>query len=143
MKRKNRISNFAVCAAAIALILSLFTLTGCGSEDESVPDVKSFDISFSVNYPVKAELDDIENDTFKIEEKSTVLDVTEIYCSVNDIPLTIETTNGYVHGIDDVYNGDFYRNRQWRYKINGKLRADPPGEKYLEEGDTLEWVFMK
>lgn len=143
MMRKNKIYKFILCAAALALICSLFTLIGCGSNEDNTPDVKSFEITMSINFPVKSELKDIENDVFKIEEHSTVLEVTEVYCSVNNIPLTLETTEGSIHGINDVYNGDFSRNRQWRYKVNGKLSTKPAGETYLKKGDTLEWVFVK
>ena len=39
-----------------------------------------------------------------LEEGSSVLDLTQLYCNVNDIPVTVETTNNYIQGIDkDVY----------------------------------------
>lgn len=121
----------------------IFAVTGCGNTEDVTPAVKSMDITLSINYPAKAEIPDIYQETFKVEEHATVLDALEIYCNVNDIPLTVELTSGSVHGIDDIYNGDFYRSRHWRYKINGKLCADPENEKILKNGDSVEWVFVK
>lgn len=142
--KKSVLNKIIVCLTALIMMFGLLALTGCGSgKDDDAPDVETFDISVSIDFPVKSELLDQTDETFKIEEGSTVLEVTEVYCSVNNIPLTVETTKGMVYGIEDVYNGDFYKNRQWRYKVNGKLCADPPGEKYLRAGDKLEWYFVK
>ena len=67
----------------------------------------------------------------------------QLYCNVNELPVTVETTDASIQGINGVTNGDYAAKRHWQYKINGELCKTPENEKILKDGDTLEWVFKK
>ena len=67
----------------------------------------------------------------------------QLYCSVHDIPLMIDTTSNAVQGINKIENGKLIKNRIWRYRLNGRLGNDAPAEKKLRDGDDLQWVYVK
>ena len=126
------------------LLLSLAMVTSCGeNENEEQPIINPIEITISIDYPDKAEIEDVEEEPFKIEEDSTVLDAIQLYCNVNDIPLNIETTDGSVDGINDVNNYILYENRAWKYKINDELQESPANTQVLKDGDSLQWFYKK
>ena len=139
---KKRIpAGLIICALSVIL---LFTAVACQEEPEEETDiVNPIEITISVDYPERAGIDDVENAEFKIEENSTVMDAIQLYCNVNDMELTVETTGASVEGINGVENGDYFAKRTWQYKINGQLCSEKESEKKLEDGDALEWAYQK
>lgn len=138
---KNIFTKISVCAI---LLLSLTMVTSCGENNkEEQPIINPIEITISIDYPDKAEIEDIKEETFKIEEDSTVLDAIQLYCNVNNIPLNVETTDGLVDGISDVNNYILYKNSSWKYKINDELIESPANTQILVDGDSLQWVYKK
>lgn len=138
--KKKILTNLIICMLVFS---SIFVVTGCGKEKEETPIVHPIKITISINYPQKSEIEDVEEVNFKIEEDSTVLDAIQLYCNVNELPVTVETTDESIQGINGVTNGDYGSKRHWQYKVNGKLCETPENEKILKDGDTLEWFFRK
>lgn len=138
MKNKS-IIKLILCVLALS---SLFIVAGCSSNEEEPPAVNPIEISISIDFPKAADIDDIEETTIKIEEGSSVLDALQIYCSISDVPLTVETNSNSVHGISNLDNGTM-KDRTWRYKLNGELRDVAESKKELKDGDHVEWVFIK
>lgn len=138
--KKKILTNLIICMLVFS---SIFVVTSCGKEKEETPIVHPIKITLSINYPAKSEIEDVEEVNFKIEEDSTVLDAIQLYCNVNELPVTVETTDASIQGINGVTNGDYSAKRHWQYKINGELCETPENEKILKDGDTLEWVFRK
>ena len=120
--RNRRSAYLALCAV---LLVFLFAAGGCGNEQkEETKIVNPIEITISIDYPDKSELEDIVEVPFKIEEGSTVLDAMQLYCNVNEMALTVETTGASVQGISGVENGDFFAQRTWQYQINGQLCSE-------------------
>ncbi len=139
--RNKRSAYLALCAV---LLVFLFAAGGCGNEQkEETKIVNPIEITISIDYPDKSELEDIVEVPFKIEEGSTVLDAMQLYCNVNEMALTVETTGASVQGISGVENGDFFAQRTWQYQINGQLCSENESEKVLADGDALQWVYQK
>ncbi len=140
--KKNTFTRLILCVTALLLALSV---AACGEKqkDDEAPTVNSIDITISIDYPESAEMDDVTQDSFAIEEDSSVLEAIQLYCNVNEMPVTIETTGGTVVGINDLLNGDIFAARTWQFKVNGELCTDPAGDVTLKDGDNLEWVYIK
>ena len=140
--KKKKFIGFTLCTAALSLMLAV---TACGEKpkEEAAPPVNPVDITISIDYPERAEMEDIEQEAFTIEEDSSVLEAIQLYCSVNEMPVTIETTGGTVVGINDLLNGDIFAARTWQFKVNGELCQEPADDVILKDGDSLEWVYVK
>jgi len=138
--RKRKFICFTLCTA---MLISVFLVTGCGEQPEQTEIVNPINITISIDYPKKSNLDDITDITFKIEEDSSVLEAIQLFCNVNEMPVNVETTVGTIVGINDLNNGDIYSKRIWQFKVNGELSDHPAGEIILQEGDRLEWVYRK
>ena len=118
--KKKVLTNLIICMLVCS---SIFVVTGCGKDKEETPIVHPIKITISIDYPAKSGLDDVEEVDFKIEEDSTVLDAIQLYCNVNELPVTVETTDASIQGINGVDNGDYSAKRHWQYKINGELNT--------------------
>ena len=138
--KKKILTNLILC---LLVFSSIFVVTGCGKEKEETPIVHPIQITISIDYPAKSEIEDVEAADFKIEEDSTVLDAIQLYCNVNELPVIVETTDASIQGINGVSNGDYSAARHWQFKINGELCETPENEKILKDGDTVEWIFRK
>ena len=109
---------------------------------EPAPIVNPINVTISIDYPKKADLEDVKDADFKVEEGASVLDAIQLYCNVNELPINVETTSSSIIGINDVNNGD-YNSKTWQYKINGELCDTDVSEKILKDGDSIQWVYMK
>ena len=136
----------------ILTIFVLFALTiscavfgsGCSKQtEETAPVINPIEITVSIDFPEKADIEDISAEPFKIEEDSTVLEAIQLYCNVAEMPITVETTDGSVQGIGGVENGDYSASRTWQYKLNGELCTIAESQQKLKDGDVLEWVYKK
>lgn len=137
--KKKALTNLIICMLVFS---SIFVVSSCGKEAEETP-VHPINITISIDYPEKSELEDVEEAAFKIEEESTVLEAIQLYCNVNELPVTVETTDASIQGINGVENGEYSAKRYWQYKINGELCDTPENEKKLEDGDLVEWIYRK
>ena len=140
--KKNKFISLVLC---VAMVLPALSMSGCTDKQssEEKPFADSVDILISIDYPQRSELEDVKNEVFTIEEKSSVLEVIQLYCNVNEMPVTIETTGGVVVGINDLLNGDIFAARTWQFKVNGEFSDKPADEIMLKDGDSLEWVYLK
>ena len=93
------------------------------------------EIFISIDYPKKAKTPDMENFKFKVEKKSNVLEATELYASMSEIPLLVDTTSNTITSIN--------KKATWQFKVNGKLIQGTPDSKRLHDGDSIEWIYMK
>ena len=140
MKRRI-LTRFLLCALALGCVV--FTAGFGGQAEEASPVVNPIEITVSIDFPKKADLEDISGEQFKLEEGATVLEALQLYCNVADMPVTVETTDGSVLGIGGVENGDFHAERTWQYKLNGELCTAAESQQKLADGDVLEWVYRK
>lgn len=138
--KKRTLANLIIC---LLVFSSIFVVTACGKDTEETPIVHPIEITMSINYPQKADLEDVKDVIVRVEEGSTVLEAIQIYCNVNELPVTVETTDASIQGINGVENGEYSKARGWKYKLNGELCNTPENEKVLEDGDKLEWVYRK
>ena len=140
--KKNTITRLILCITALFVAMSV---TACSEKqkDDEAPTVASIDITISIDYPESAEMDNVTQEPFSIEENSSVLEAIQLYCNVNEMPVTIETTGGTVVGINDLLNGDIFAARTWHFKVNGEICTAPAGDVTLKDGDSLEWVYIK
>lgn len=136
---KNVFVKLCICTM---LLLPLVLTASCNSQKDDSPIANPIEITISIDYPDKAELTDVE-ESFKIEENSTVLDAIQLYCNVNEIALTVETTDGSVNGINGVENNELYTNRTWQFTVNGTVSEEPANTVFLGNGDQLQWVYKK
>lgn len=155
--KKKLVVKLILC---IIILASVTVLASCGDTETDGPIIEPIEISLSIDYPEPQtgssvgesgketstpKIDDVKDVSFKIEEGVTVFDAIQLYCSANDIPITVETTALSVEGINTIVNGSVEGQEKgsWKYKINGKFVAAPAGETVLEKGDSLEWVYTE
>lgn len=138
---KKKFTKLGICTL---LLLSLFLVSGCGDDQkDEAPIVNPVEITITIDYPEKAEPKDVVEEPFKVEAGSTVLDAIQIYCNVKEIPLTVETTDGSVVGINSVDNLVFYKKGTWEYKIDDKISKSPANTQVLTDGNNLKWIYKK
>ena len=140
MKRRI-LTSFVLLALTAGCII--FGSSCSKQTEEAAPVINPVEITVSIDFPKKADTEDITAEPFKIEENSTVLEAIQLYCNVADMPITVETTDGSIQGIGGVENGDFFADRTWQYKLNGELCTVAESQQKLEDGDVLEWVYRK
>jgi len=125
-------------------ICSLFLLFGCGDgKDTEVPAIKPIEITISIDFPAKADLPDLINAPFRAEEDSSVLQLVELFGTVNDIPILVDTTHSTLEGIDQVINRVTYPTGHWIYKVNGEKVNKEINRKIIKDGDILEFIYVK
>ncbi len=128
------------------LTLGLLVTTGCtaprsSTGTDTADHGKSINVMITIEYPRKAKLAGMENIKFPVEENTTALQAIELFCSVSDIPCLLETTSNTIVGINTVRNGDFNKNKVWKFSINdGSIRTDA-SEVHLKNGDILKWTY--
>jgi hypothetical protein len=142
MKNRKILASLLVCALLTGI---LFALSACGKPNQngSQQIENPIEITISIKYPDKAKKPDIEAVGFKVEKKSTVMLALQLYCSVHEIPLMIDTTSNTVQGINNIENGVLIKNRMWKYRLNGRLNDAAAAEKKLHDGDELQWVYVE
>lgn len=128
-----------IISCVLIFTASVF-ITGCNQE-ETVEIVNPITVSISITYPTEAKLENIVDQEFRVEESSTVSSALQLYCNVNSISSTMDTTSGTITGISNVTNGDIDAAKSWKYKLNGEAVTTPAGEQILESGDKIEWIY--
>lgn len=71
----------------------------------------------------------------KIEEGDTAMAV------LRKTGVEIDTSKGYVQGIDGLYEFDCGRNSGWMYKVNGKFPNVGASQYKLQNGDEVQWLY--
>ena len=71
----------------------------------------------------------------KFESGDSVLDVLE------KTGVEIDVRDGYVAGIDGLYEFDCGKNSGWMYRVNGKFPNCMAGKYKLKDGDKVEWLY--
>lgn len=71
----------------------------------------------------------------KIEDGDTVMTV------LKRTGVSIDTSKGYVQGIDGLYEFDCGRYSGWMYKVNGKFPNVGAGKYTVHEGDQIQWLY--
>lgn len=140
--KKKHIRKVLVC---LALLISALICIGCSSNDHSEEslNVKSINISISIDYPEKAKQPDLKTLPFRLEEGTSGLQAVELYGNVNNTSVLVDTTYSTLEGIDSIINHVTLKAGEWQYKINGKAMDKPIGDVILKDGDHLELIYMK
>lgn len=121
-------------------------MTGCGSKKGNRDNknvVNPINISVSINYPATVKKTDLENFKFKAEEGSSVLEATELYGSITQIPILVDTTNNQIEGINSVINNYTIKGFCWKYSVNGSFVETNPQDLKLKDGDIVKWIYKK
>ena len=140
MNKKHYTKSF-FCLLILCLSICLW---GC-SEDagEETPVVDPIQITITIDYPAKAKIPDIRDEAFRVEEDSSVLEIIELYGSVNEVSVLVDTTNSTLEGIHGVINHVFGKNYEWKYKVNGEFTKKSIDDYIAEDGDLLEFVYVR
>lgn len=78
----------------------------------------------------------IYSKTMEIEEGDTVLSL------LKKTGVTVEVSGGYVRGIDNLYEFDCGDYSGWMYAVNGVRPNTGAGNYSLENGDSVEWIYV-
>lgn len=128
----------------VLLVSVLFLCSGCSSqEEEATPNVETINITLSIDYPNQSNRTDIKEVAFKLEEDTTVLQLIELYGNVNNLSILVDTTHSTLEGINGVNNGAYWKKGEWKFTINEKFTSKPEGEKTLENGDFVQFIYVK
>lgn len=126
----------------VLIVLAALFCISCGSNSEGeTPSVESVDISISIDFPTKAKLPDLRTLPFRVEEETTVLQAVELYGTVNNISIWVDTTTSSLEAIDGVINGMTSKKGEWQYRINGEETGKPISEAVLKNGDHVELIY--
>ncbi|MDY6038722.1 MAG: DUF4430 domain-containing protein [Eubacterium sp.] len=73
------------------------------------------------------------------ENKTTVMDILQKSCKENDVQ--IEEKDGYIRGINYLYEFSAGKKSGWMYTVNGKFPNYGSNEVYLKDGDKIIWLY--
>ncbi|MDD5921940.1 MAG: DUF4430 domain-containing protein [Eubacteriales bacterium] len=142
-KNKTRLL-IAICLAAVALAVFLL-IHGLSTENKSQDEPENpITVSLTITYPedskyanaIKSTVSDIS-----VEDGSTVSDALQLYCSISNIPLSLDKKNGRIIGIEKIKNDDKDTFRVWRFKLNGELVDRSAKDTVLSDGDKIEFSY--
>ena len=125
----------------LIVMAALFCISCGNSSEDETTSVESVDINISIDFPEKAKLPDLRTLPFRVEEETTVLQAVELYGTVNNISILVDTTASSLEGIDGVINGITLKKGEWQYKVNGKETSKSISEAVLKNGDHLELIY--
>src|SRR5699024_7136756 len=89
-----------------------------------------------------ADFEAIEETEFTVEEGTSVLEATQIFCVANELDITIDSAGGYITGMLGLNEGDYADTTGWIYTINGESVSVGADEQILQEGDKIAWEFV-
>lgn len=135
--------------SVLFIFVLCFSLVACGStqDEETKPIVNptTVYISFS-DYPDDelevTGLKPIEKAECIVEENSTVLEATQIYCINNGLDYQLNSDKSYFDSLLGFTAGDFTETTGWIYEVNGEEATVGAGEYVLQEGDAISWQFL-
>lgn len=77
----------------------------------------------------------IYSNNVKIQKGDTVMDI------LKRTGVSIDTSKGYVQGIDGLYEFDCGKNSGWMYKVNGSFPNTSADNYTVEDGDSIQWLY--
>lgn len=101
----------------------------------SCSNILNHDDVLTTNYQVPSN-GLIYSKTMEIEEGDTVLSL------LKKTGITVEVSGGYVRGIDNLYEFDCGDYSGWMYAVNGVRPNTGAGNYSLENGDSVEWIYV-
>ncbi|MBR5316068.1 MAG: hypothetical protein IKU44_04675 [Firmicutes bacterium] len=117
--------------------------TSCETESENdAPDIQSIDITVNIEYPKKAKIEDLQQESFTIEEESTILETIELYGNVNNISVLVDTTNNTLEGIHGIINQVYIEGYTWQCTVNDHA-VKSIAKKELKDGDIVTFKYTK
>jgi hypothetical protein len=131
-------------------VLSL-AIFGCSSKDTTVEVQEDYANPISVTISIVDSDEDeltvenftpIENAEFTVEDGTSVLDATQVYCVSNDIPYTLDSTGNYFTSINGLTEKEITAETGWIYKINGNEPTKGAKDVNLVNGDKISWEFI-
>lgn len=134
----------------LCILILTFALAACSEEPKSVDTedlVNPIDVSISFsdseNDEIEAEdFEPISETEFKVEEGTSVLEATQIFCVANELDINIDSAGGYITGMLGLNEGDYADTTGWIYTINGESVTKGANEQILQEGDKIAWEFV-
>lgn len=128
----------------LALTAGLLVLPSCGKQEEPKEVEHPISITLTVKFPKEAKRKgtfEITQAKFNVENDSNVNEALQLYCNVEDISVSVDTTNGTVDAIDHIANGDLGENAAWHFMLNGKKMDKKSSETTLRDGDSVVWYY--
>ena len=138
--------KFLSLICVFVLSLALFSCSEKKDDDDSseITNPINVTISFSDSENDQVEVENfepIENAEFIVEEGTSVLEATQIYCVANELDIEIDSAGGYITGLLGISDGDYSDNTGWVYTINGETVMVGADEQILKDGDKSSWEF--
>ena len=139
--------KFLSLICVFVLSLALFSCSEKKDDDDSseITNPINVTISFSDSKNDQVEVENfepIENAEFIVEEGTSVLEATQIYCVANELDIEIDSAGGYITGLLGISDGDYSDNTGWVYTINGETVMVGADEQILKDGDKISWEFV-
>lgn len=139
--------KFLSLICVFVLSLALFSCSEKKDDDDSseITNPINVTISFSDSENDQVEVENfepIENAEFIVEEGTSVLEATKIYCVANELDIEIDSAGGYITGLLGISDGDYSDNTGWVYTINGETVMVGADEQILKDGDKISWEFV-
>lgn len=138
--------KFLSLICVFVLSLALFSCSEKKDDDDSseITNPINVTISFSDSENDQVEVENfepIENAEFIVEEGTSVLEATQIYCVANELDIEIDSAGGYITGLLGISDGDYSDNTGWVYTINGETVMVGADEQILKDGDKIYKKF--
>ena len=138
-----------ILSLLMALILC-FSFVACGQKDdntdeENIVNPMTIYISMLDNAEDDLELKDFEEVKkveFVVEEGSTVLEATQLYCVANDLNIELSSDKTYITSMAGVTQGDYRDTPGWIYELNDETVMVSADKQELKEGDHISWEFL-
>ena len=139
--------KFLSLICVFVLSLALFSCSEKKDDDDSseITNPINVTISFSDSENDQVEVENfepIDNAEFIVEEGTSVLEATQIYCVANELDIEIDSAGGYITGLLGISDGDYSDNTGWVYTINGETVMVGADEQILKDGDKISWEFV-
>ncbi|MFR0903001.1 MAG: hypothetical protein ACLSFO_04760, partial [Anaerovoracaceae bacterium] len=104
--------KFLSLICVFVLSLALFSCSEKKDDDDSseITNPINVTISFSDSENDQVEVENfepIENAEFIVEEGTSVLEATQIYCVANELDIEIDSAGGYITGLLGISDGDY------------------------------------
>lgn len=138
-----------ILSLLMALILC-FSFAACSQKEdntdtENIINPMTIYISMLDNAEDDIELKDFEEVKkveFVVEEGSTVLEATQLYCIANDLNIELDSDKTYITSMAGVTQGDYRDTTGWIYELNDETVMVSADKQELKEGDHISWEFL-
>ncbi len=135
----------------LTLVIALcFTLVSCTKDKALEPTedlVNPITLTMSITNTVEddsigEDFAPVKNVSFIVEEDTTALEATQIYCVSNDLAIEVDPGNTYVSSIMNLGEKDAEPTTGWIFKLNGVSGSLGANEEVLKDGDEISWEFV-